>query len=158
MFIYSVIGFFLSSVVHFSTVFGVNAFAATEYVFILHVGLFISFFAMIMSSRKNHGNLEKGQFKALLINRTPRYIVNFTKVIFVYAVVNFMYSVMHLSEGGASIKGGIYIIQNHGEYVRDISLSEYLFLKRTELRAFSGHWLVFYIIPAIYFRYANEKA
>ena len=157
MYIFSLSGFIAALAIHFLTVLGVNYFALSNYTFILHGLLFIPFFGMIISAKTNYPNLEKGGFNKLLFSNLPLYLNWFTKLVFVYAVLNFIFSISLLEEGSPTIKDGIYILENKGSYVRDISLSEYYSLKRMELRAFSGHWLVFFLLPALYFKYANKS-
>ncbi|MGO4703257.1 hypothetical protein [Dyella sp. 2RAB6] len=40
---------------------------------------------------------------------------------------------------------------NHGQLIREISATEYAGFKAEEVRGFSGHWMVFYFVPAAYF-------
>ena len=72
-------------------------------------------------------------------------------VIFVYAIVNFMLFMVATEGGSPTIQDGKYLLLNHGELIREISLEEYSAFKANEVRGFSGHWLVFYYVAAACF-------
>jgi hypothetical protein len=154
---FSLIGFISAFLVHFLTVLGVNLFALSNYTFILHALIFIPFFSMIFSARTTHPNLEKGGFNKLLLSRAPKKISLFFKIILIYVAINFVIGLFSLNEGHPEIGNGVYIIEDRGDYVRDISQQEYHALKRMELRMFSGHWLVFFLVPTLYFRYTKKN-
>ena len=56
--------------------------------------------------------------------------------------------------GTAEILDGKYVLNNHGE-IMEIDKKEYVKMKYTQIKTFSGHWIVFSIIPFLYFY--NEK-
>lgn len=151
---FAITGFIVSFVIHFSTVAGVNTFATFDFIFfILTFAMFIPSTAMILSARKNFSGLKKGEFNTLLFSSTPKHISILAKLTLTYAVLNFFYTISYLHDGYPAIEYGVYIIENHGHHVRDITFSEYLSYKRIELRMASGHWMAFYVFPAIYYKY-----
>ena len=150
-------GFVAALIVHLLTILGLNYFAENNAIFVLHFLIFIPFIGMLIHSRK--GSLtsdKKAYFKDLL-----KGISKLTKAlavgVFVYAGINFMYSVSLLSEGSPVIQDGNLVLLDYGHYVRELSEAEFFALKRAGVRAFSGHWLVFFFIPALYFRYVNHQ-
>ena len=60
-----------------------------------------------------------------------------------YTIINFFVCVFLLREGGPGIQDGIYCIENHGDFIREINYEEYMHLMRVESRFFYGHLLVF---------------
>ena len=74
-----------------------------------------------------------------------------------YAIVNF-FVFLGLMEGGtaASSPQGYYL-HSHGQKVRDLTPAEYARFRRYEVRGFSGHWMVFSLLPALFFRYAAPR-
>lgn len=157
MVIYTSIGLLLSVIVHLATVGGLNLFAESEFTFLLHAAIFPSFFYMILSARKNLKGLKRGEFNSLLFKSSPKFVAYAGIAVFVYALVNFGYSMLHLLEGSPTVKDGVYILENHGRHVKDLTELEYFSLKRMELRGFSGHWLLFFMVPFIYFKYVEKK-
>ena len=68
-----------------------------------------------------------------------------------YAAIIFA-SVMSLTEGGApTIRDGRFVISRHGTIVRELSADEYKQQKAYVARSFSGTWIAFYVLPAIFF-------
>jgi hypothetical protein len=56
------------------------------------------------------------------------------------------------AEGGSpTIRDGQYLLLEHGKLIRELTASEYRALQTNEVRGFSGHWLVFFFVPAAYF-------
>lgn len=56
---------------------------------------------------------------------------------------------MIFSEGGGPhIVDGKYVLQNHGNIIREITMEEYDAFQANELRGFSGHWMAFYAFAA----------
>jgi hypothetical protein len=72
-------------------------------------------------------------------------------LIFIYVFINFYMSINILKNGLPEIANGEYVLNNHGEIV-EIDKSQYVKMCYTQIKAFSGHWIIFSIIPYIYFR------
>jgi hypothetical protein len=82
-----------------------------------------------------------------------RYVV---KAFFAYALINFALF-FFLSKGGVpEVREGKYVLHNHGDVIRELSEDEYELQKAYVVRGFSGHWMVFYLIPALYFWYRKD--
>jgi len=105
---------------------------------------------MILDAKKEFGEVEKSKLYDL-VRSTPDLMKLLVFMVVLYALGNFFYSVLHLMEGSPSLRGGSYIVENRGELIREITLEEYEKLKRLEIRAFSGHWLIFFLMPTAYF-------
>jgi hypothetical protein len=60
-----------------------------------------------------------------------------------YAFFNFLFF-MFSDDGTPTIQNGHYVLQNHGQWVKDISAQQYHRYKTNTLRGFSGHWIAFY--------------
>jgi hypothetical protein len=77
--------------------------------------------------------------------------------IFMYVMIIFILS-SGLMEGGApAITDGRSVLQNHGKKIRDVSKEEYQRFQAYEVRRFSGLWMIFSIIPAVYFLIVHPK-
>jgi hypothetical protein len=76
---------------------------------------------------------------------------------FVYALVNFALFASRSGGGNADILNGEYVLRSHGHVLAHLTESQYHLHKATEIRGFSGHWLLFYLIPCIYFWFRREQ-
>ncbi len=72
-------------------------------------------------------------------------------------MVNFVLFALNSEGGGPSIRAGKFVLESHGRFIRDLTATEYTAFKANELRGFSGHWLIFYYVPFIYFLF-NPKS
>lgn len=77
---------------------------------------------------------------------------------FIYAFVNFGLFVKNMEGGVPGRDGDNYYLHSHGRKIRDLAEKEYRQFHVYEVRGFSGHWMVFYLIPAAYFLVAEPKA
>jgi len=143
------IGFFLSLFVHLVTFFGIDPAKHVPWVWVLHLGIFVVFVPMVlMQGSSLRKDLWNDLFAA--VPRWARYAI---KGFFAYAVINFALF-MFLSEGGVpGERDGQYVLRNHGQIIRELSESEYERQKAYVMRGFSGHWMVFYLMPVLVFWY-----
>ncbi len=141
-------GFLAALIVHALTFTHIDLMALFPYVWSLHIGIFVVFFPFIWSARKSLG---AGATTKNLLAGFPRWASVAVIAVFVYAILNFAVF-FYLSEGGVpDIKNGEFILHSHGRLIRHLSEDEYHVKKAYELRGFSGHWLLFYLLPALYF-------
>ena len=96
-------------------------------VFVLHLGVFIVWFPLIISANRTKPKPESGNLDHLLVG-LPKWLRIAASVLFVYALLNFACFVYCTSQ-----------------YPRH-KIPFYV-----ELRGFSGHWMMFYGIAAIGF-------
>jgi hypothetical protein len=69
----------------------------------------------------------------------------------IYAVINFALFFFLMEYGSPAEENGRYVLQNHGKVIRFLSAEEYQRFRAYEVRGFSGHWMLFSILPAAYF-------
>jgi hypothetical protein len=123
-------GFFASILVHAITFWGINAADYVPWVLVLHVGCFIAIIPLI----------GKDVWRDV-VAVVPLWAKTLVVFFMAYAVVNFVLSFV-LSEG----------VANPGE----LSEQEYHLQLAYVLRGFSGHWMLFYFLPAVYSWYRND--
>lgn len=87
----------------------------------------------------------------------PRWVAVIGAGLFVYSMVNFLLFALHSAGGNPVLQQGKYLLMNHGKLIREVTASEYAALRTNELRGFSGHWLLFYFVPAAYFLFWKRK-
>ena len=73
-----------------------------------------------------------------------------------YAVVNFLLFFLLSSGGTPDIWDGKYVLHSHGNLIRELSEREYHLQQAYVLRGFSGHWMIFYLSPALYSWYRSD--
>jgi hypothetical protein len=132
---------------------------AMRHVWFLHVVVFVPFITMIgraIQLGRSRG-MDQRTFQRELVGLVPRRVRLVAIVGFVYMLVNFALSIVRIG-GSPLAKDGHYYTANHGTITREISEAEYRRLESVEVRGFSGHWMVFYGIPLIFFAWAEPRA
>jgi hypothetical protein len=133
-------GFFTSLAVHLSTYAGYYPFQ--ENFWFLHIGIFAVFIPAFLGNRR--GNPPGSRSNRVHTDHYPQWLKRFCDIVFAYTLLNFTLS-MYLSHGGApNIQDGKYVLSNHGMIIRDLTEAQYYYYKSLLIRAFSGHWLLFY--------------
>ena len=79
------------------------------------------------------------------------------KAFFAYALINFVLFIVLSKGGAAEERDGKYVLQNHGKVIRELSEEEYELQEAYVIRGFSGHWMIFYLVPALFFRYGKTE-
>jgi hypothetical protein len=143
----SAVGLVISEIVHFSTYFGFDPQELGPSVFLLHIGVFAVMIPAILlqngsSNRRGNSKSLKNQF-----SHAPRWMSHAAGVLFAYAIVNFIVSILLLSSfsGKSPTRqpNGTYTVRRDGTTV-PITSAEYHRFRSVEIRLFSGHWMMFY--------------
>jgi hypothetical protein len=100
-------------------------------------------------------NLLATAFKKFFPN-TESKIGIYLLFIFIYVGINFFLSTNKLQDGSPEIIDTHYALNNKGE-ITFVEKKQYVEMLYYQLKAFSGHWILFSIIPLVYFR-DREKA
>jgi len=74
-----------------------------------------------------------------------------------YLVINFVVFIALMGSGSPEFSGGKFYLSNHGHVIREITESEFHRYEAYEVRGFSGHWMFFAMIPAVYFLVVEER-
>ena len=101
-------------------------------------------------------NQQKKEFESKLIAPVPFPLRVACAAAFLYAFINFFVSGVHMA-GNPSVKNGNYFLESHGKKVRDITEEEYHRYQAFEVRFISGEWILFSIIPAVYFLVVHPR-
>jgi hypothetical protein len=136
---YGAIGSTMAVTVHFNTYVGRGLRETNPLFWLLHIGIFPLFFIFVFRLRAwsdvrpgAFGIRTRGLRWRELLPYFPRWVAPLVIVLWAYVFVNFFLSIQHLPPRGSPA----------GE-------TDTVFLTR----AFSGHWLVFYLLPTLFFMY-----
>ena len=141
-------GFALSLAVHLAARRGIDVESIYPAVFGLHIGAIVVFFPMAISMRQQYGARPK--FREVFLD-FPMPVLIVGALLFGYVIFNFVSSIGPLKDGSPSIEAGQYVLKQKGRFIRNLSEAEYTALRAGVMRAFSGHWLLFYYMPFAYF-------
>jgi hypothetical protein len=92
-----------------------------------------------------------------MLSITPAW-VKVAGVLFIgYAFVNFVLFISKMDGGSPNERNGVYVLENHGQPIRDLTKEEYEQFQAYIARGFSGHWLVFSFLPFAYFAFVQPR-
>ena len=152
--IVALIGFACALFVHLLTFSEVEIELQMPKVWFLHVGIFIVFLPFIISIRDNFGT---NPTHKELLSILPVWANLLVALTFAYAFVNFALFVLRSEGGSPDMRDGVYVLQSHGKFIRELSLAEFKAQQAYVVRGFSGHWLVFYLTPCLYFLFKGQS-
>jgi hypothetical protein len=121
-------------------------------VWLLHVGIFVVFVPLVFASRARTASTGGTSLRDVF----PGWPGIVMGAVMAYAFVNFVLF-MQSNEGTPLVRGGVYLLKHETRGLLHISEAQYHAHKALEIRGFSGHWLVFYLAPALYFLVARRR-
>lgn len=140
------VGFVASVAIHVASFF-FNITDRFPTIFWLHIVILPIFLFAMVVSRSQWRERPTTWRKALPY--APRWLRILTVVCFIYAGVNFAIFMAYTLEGSPERRDdGTFIVENHGQFVREIDEAEYHRLQAFVARGFSGHWMLFYTVSA----------
>lgn len=144
--VYGAAGFTVAALVHFGSYVGHTIRPENPLFWLLHFGIFPLFFALMFrlrawqTSRRGLFGFRQRQLRwRELIAYVPVWVRPLVVLLFAYAMVNFILATAHLPSRGTAA----------GE-----SPAEAIYT----VRAFSGHWLLFYAVPTLFFIFVPPDA
>jgi hypothetical protein len=115
---------------------------------LLTVGVFvlvIPMYAVEYSAIKNSKFLWDAIWRGL-----PKWAVRATQIAFLFFAAHFVLFLIQSHAASPKIINGEYVLSNHGQIVKELTESQYKWLKGSELRLFATGWLSFYVALALY--------
>lgn len=149
--VYSLLGLFGAMVVHTATFTSFSLSPDNPIFWILHIGIFPVSLSMVFSltkwSERRRGpfglptsRLRWRELRAYL----PPWTVVAGKILLVYVVINFLLTMLHLSAANHAAAGATPALDPEQA--------------RYTVRAFSGHWLMFYTVLTLYYLFVPPTA
>ncbi len=119
------------------------------WLFSLHLLMFITFapglVLRILSARRNmNADALQTQRLAGILAGIPLALRILVGALLVYAAVNFLIAGVNLPNGSVEANNGAYNIRLRTGEIEPIDRAAYLKIQASQLRAFSGHWLLFF--------------
>jgi len=102
-------------------------------------------------------NQQNKEFQSKMLAFVPRPLRVACVATFIYAFINFALFMVLMEGGSPSVKNGSYYLHSHGRKIRDITKDDYQRFLAYEVRGFSGHWMIFAILPTVYFLTVHPK-
>jgi hypothetical protein len=145
--LYGALGLAASAIVHFGTYVGRGLSAQHPLFWALHIGIFPLFFVFVFRLRA-WSDVKPGMFGFKqnqlrwreLLAYFPPWVPPLVTVLFAYVMANFLLSMGHLPPKGT--------------HAGPPTGAEAVYMAR----AFSGHWLVFYTMPMLFFTFVPADA
>jgi hypothetical protein len=141
-------GLLLSILVHFSALLGIDVSLHFPYVWGLHIGIFVVFIPFVLMSR---GTLGAKPRWTDIRQQFPGWAIALALCVWIYVIVNFVLFILFGGGGSPNVINGEYVLSNHGRVLSHLTETAYRRHVTNEVRGFSGHWLIFYLIPCLYF-------
>ena len=144
--LYGLFGLCLAIAVHFGTYIGAPLDPNNPLFFGLEIAIFPLFFVFVYRIRAWQG-VRRGMFGLKrsslrwreMLPYFPTWVPPLFGLLFGYAIVNFLLAISHLPPKGAT---------------GPLTAAQALYT----VRAFSGHWLVFYALPTLFFLFVPADA
>ena len=114
------------------------------------------FYAMLRMRMKKEN--QSVQLWPQLLRWIPRPVVVLCGALACYSFINGMLFVGRMEGGGPAERDGQYYLQNHGKVIRQLDREEFDRFRAYEIRAFSGGWMLFTVIPATFLLYVYPAA
>ena len=126
-------------------------------VFFMHIFAMLVF-ASIFIYYKKFAIHRKGKYNIYqrfntffrILKAIPRSALAIGGIFFIYAFINFSIFFVLMEGGSPDAKNGSYYLHNHGKKIRDLTQDEYKRFQAYEVRGFSGHWIIFSLVPTIF--------
>jgi hypothetical protein len=145
---FALLGLVASLAVHLAALLGIDLATRFPAVWLLHLGIFVVFIPFVFQARRVLGpRPSRGAIWALY----PRWALLLGVFLAGYVMLNFLLFLHAAEGGGPAIRDGRYVLQAHGQVLRPLTAAEYHAQQANILRGFSGHWLIFYYVPLVWF-------
>ncbi|GAA4840690.1 hypothetical protein [Algivirga pacifica] len=146
------LGLILGLTVHIISLLGIYIGDSIPFVWMLHLGIFVVWVPAVLLLKDNpelqqlnaSKNKNPLKFYGILFKNAPKPVMVISLFFFAYAMINFFLFMQSGGGGVPSIIDGKYVINNHGNIIKELTEAEFFKMKANEIRGFSGHWIAFY--------------
>ncbi|MDU1889748.1 MAG: hypothetical protein E6767_03580 [Dysgonomonas sp.] len=151
----AIIGWLIAMIVHLLSIVNFDIWNRFPYIWVLHVGVFVVWIPAIISLMRNKELKDYGSlwgnpfyFLKIILRQIPKWFIVIVALGFIYTFIS---SVIYAASniGMTDIVNGEYVLQEHGDIVKNLTEQEYHSYNSSQLRYFSGGWMVFYSVGII---------
>jgi hypothetical protein len=142
-------GLAASLAVHAAALAGIDAGEALPGVWLLHLGA-VAVSLLLLVRHRTRLRTRRLLLDQLRGGSFPPWSVRLGAVLFIYALLNFALFAARTDGGNPDVREGRFVLLDHGRLVRELTREEYRAYRANELRGFSGHWVMFYYLPAAF--------
>jgi len=144
----SVFGLIASALAHISTFAGIDLDGVFPLVWILQPLIFIVWLQAIIVSRTKDPQNSRYSFFRVVMRNSPIWMKILCVLLCVYAIFNFLFIFLH-EKGVPAVMNGQKAMVEGERIIRVLTDEEYKKHRAYSLRAFSGHWMMFYALGMI---------
>lgn len=149
----ALIGLLASMLLHAATFFNQNWLERWPQGWALHLLAILVFTLFVLHSRSLTTPYK--QYWGRLRQDLPAHCMTLILLAFAYLLFNFGLFLYQYLQGSIEQIGNSYWLVRDGKRLA-LSLEQIAQLKLQEARLFSGHWLFFFLLPYLYFRYLRS--
>jgi hypothetical protein len=152
------IGFALTLALHLLTFLPLDFTHAIALFFLPFVGMFPVFAAMVFDLRVRFGrtHFAPAEFGGIAAE-VPWPMRVLAVAVVAYIALNFI-TCLRLTQGGqAERQGAAYVLVSHGTVIATLTHAQYIRQSAYTARLFTGHPLIFFLLPGLYFRYIAPR-
>ena len=88
----------------------------------------------------------------------PKWAVRAIQIVGLLFAAHFVLFLVQSHAASPEIINGEYVLSNHGQIVKELTESQYRWLKGSELRLFATGWLSFYLALALYWWFPKRAS
>ena len=149
-FVLAVLGLILSLTAHLATFVGIDPMQVCPWVWFLHMGIFVVWIPVVFLSNRCTKDQRKKDHLQVAMQNSPAWMQKLVGPLFTYVLFNFFFTIFFL-QGGYTPRqvNGQFSLTDHGKLVRNITQAEYHRQQAYQVRAFSGHWILFYALASL---------
>ncbi len=140
--------------VHAMTYWGIDATTDYPWLWALHAAAIGGIGAIVLRARTRY----VGGAMPFPPPGWPRWATPLLTAAFLYTVVNFgIFMAFHGTVGAPHIRNGVYVLANKSHILRTLTPEQYRWERAWLVRGFSGHWILFLLVPTLFFFYDDSN-
>lgn len=148
------VGFIISLSVHLLTYAHVDILEIGGYVWALHIGVLLLW--IFLGRDLNKSSESELTLAERFFTHQPVWGPLIAVILIIYTGLNFALWFHNMKGGSPEIVNGKFLLVLKSGGTIGLTESEYHVFRAYVVRGFSGHWLFFYFVPAVYFLFGKK--
>lgn len=88
----------------------------------------------------------------------PKWGVRAIQIVGLIFAAHFVLFLVQSHAASPEIRDGLYVLNNHGQIVKELTAAQYHWLKGSELRLFATGWMAFYFMLSLYWWFPRRAS